>query len=283
MRTKKENLINRNSTPFLILAFLHISLFFGLTLRKRPKYAFTLLLSNIGWAYLFEFITLNIFHAYQYKIKLLKKPYFDKIFGAIFSQGLYVPITATLISLFGKGWKWKVASSFLYFCIEHLFLRLKIYKVFWWKPIYTLFFLNLYFYISSGFYKALLYQKKWAMKMAHYLSVVTIQVTFLFYYAVKRKIRFGRGKFHSWYEHFIIAPFYALLLSTIAIFTSPKSGVLPRLMMLFSHITTDKILTETGLVKMKDKPFLSNFPRYALIIYFSRFMYKKIYNQTNES
>lgn len=276
---KKNKFLNKNSTPFLLLAIIHILAFMILSKRRKQPYTWTLFLSNIGWAYLFEYLTLNLFRAYRYKPSLMKKRSFDTILGAILSQGVYVPTTATLLTLFKKNWKWKISLSFLYFCIERLFLRLKIYKVYWWKPIYTLVLLNLYFYISDGFYKALTMGKKWGFMIAHYLSINVILINSLYIFANNRKIRFGRGHFHSWSEHFLIVPLYSMMLALTATVTSTKPGIFYRWLMFLIHILIDTILTRLGILKMNFKSLLTTLPRYTIIILISRFFYKLIYEK----
>ncbi len=152
---KRRHLINRNSVPFLILALIHFILLFPLIQKKRNKNTWILLLSNIGFAYLFEYFVLNLFKAYRYKPSVFKKRYFDNIFGAILSQGVFVPIASTFLTVFQKDWKWKACFSLFYFLIEKLFLRLKIYKENWWSPVYTFILILCYFILSDFFFKGL--------------------------------------------------------------------------------------------------------------------------------
>lgn len=118
-----------------------------------------MLFANIGMAFLFEYVVLNLFQAYTYKPKLLKKPYFDNILGAILSQALYIPVSSTFITIFRKDWKWKIGFSLYFYCIEKLFIWLKIYEIKWWKPVYKFVLLPTYYVISDFFYKGLCHQK----------------------------------------------------------------------------------------------------------------------------
>ncbi|WP_160723897.1 hypothetical protein [Bacillus sp. USDA818B3_A] len=276
---KKIKPFNKNTAPFLALAFIHLGLFLLLLKRKRQKDIWILLLSNIGFAYLFEYPTLNLFNGYKYKPSIMKKRVFDSILGAIFSQAFYVPIAATFLTLLNKNWKWKINFSIFYYFIEKLFLRLHIYKVNWWKPIYTLVLLNVYFYISDGFYKALSTQKKWAMAIAHYFSIEVVWVTLMYISAMKRYIRFGRGSFHTWTEHFKIIPLYSLILSFIAAFTSSKTGLFYRSLPTLSQIIIDIILVKMNILKVNTKPFLVTCFRYLVMTFISRFFYKTIYKK----
>ena len=248
---RKNKLAKKNSIPFLLLAVVHVLLFVIFAKRSRQKKIGLLLLSNIGMAYLFEYPVLNLFKGYSYKPYILKKRAHDQILGAIFSQALYVPISTTLLTLYGKNRYWKLATSLIYYGIEHYFLRLKIYRAYWWKPRYTVFFINMYFYISDWFYKALNAKKEWALIIAQYLSTEVIGVTLLYISAVNRKVRFGRGLYHSWREHFIMAPLYSLIRSIFLVKNSSKSGLRPRLTMFLGSLLADMILERIGLVKMR--------------------------------
>jgi hypothetical protein len=271
----KNKLVKKNYIPFLLLAVVHVLLFFLFAKRSRQKNILILLLSNIGMAYLFEYPVLNLFKGYAYKPYILKKRAHDQILGAIFSQALYVPITATLLTLYKKNRYWKIGSTLIYYGIERYFLHLKIYKAFWWKPYYTVFFVNIYFYISDWFYKALNAKKEWALIIAQYLSTEVIGVTLLYISAVNRKVRFGKGAYHSWREHFILAPLYSLVQSIFLVKNSSKPGQLPRLTMFLGSIVADIALERTGLVKLRLNK-LWNIIFHAVMIFISRFLYLKI-------
>lgn len=79
--------------------------------RKIKKQLFTLLMSNIGLAYLFEFFVLNLFTAYTYKPGILKNAHLDNIFGAILSQAIFVPFTAVFLTARKVGWIGKLLSG----------------------------------------------------------------------------------------------------------------------------------------------------------------------------
>ncbi|WP_226086263.1 hypothetical protein [Mesobacillus sp. S13] len=272
---RKNKPIKKNSIPFLLLAVAHVLLFIIFAKRSRQKNIWILLLSNIGMAYLFEYPVLNLFKGYTYKPLILKKRIHDQILGAIFSQALYVPITATLLSVYRKNRYWKLGTTLIYYGIEHLFIHLKIYKAYWWKPSYTLFFMNIYFYISDWFYKELNAKKEWALVIAQYLATEVIGVTLLFISAVNRKVRFGRGIHHSWREHFIIAPLYSMIRSIFLVKSSSRPGLMPRFTMFLGSFFTDMLLERIGLVKFRlNKVWSIAF--HAVMIIISRFLYLKI-------
>lgn len=272
---RKKKLFKQNSIPFLLLAVIHVLLFFIFSKRSRQKNIWILLLSNIGMAYLFEYPVLNLFKGYSYKPYILKKRAHDQILGAVLSQGFYVPITATLLTLYGKNRYWKLGSTLIYYGIERYFMRLKIYKAYWWKPYYTVFFMNIYFYISDWFYKMLNAKKEWALVIAQYLSTEVIGVTLLYISAVNRKVRFGRGLYHSWREHFILAPLYSLIRAIFLVKNSSKPGMLPRLTMFLGSFAADVALERTGLLKLRLNK-IWNIAFHAVMTIISRLLYLNI-------
>ncbi|MBM7652763.1 hypothetical protein [Neobacillus cucumis] len=279
MRQHKKKLLNKNSIPFLLLAVIHLIMFIILSKRSKQKGTWILLLSNIGFAYLFEYPTLNLFNGYRYKPSIMKKRVFDSILGGIFSQGFYVPITATILTLLNKNFKWKISFSILYYCIEKLFLRINIYKVNWWKPIYTLVLLNGYFYISDWFHKALATQKRWAMGIAHFMAIEVVWITIMYISAVKGYIRFGRGYFHTWTQHFKIVPLYSLILSLIAIYTSSKTELFYKILLPLSQLLIDLTLIKLKIFKVRIKSLFFTSSRYLLMPFISKFLYKTIYKK----
>ena len=276
---KKKNILNKNSLPFLILTLVHFTMLLILLKRKKLSNVWLLLLSNMGFAYLFEYIILNLFQSYRYKPSIFKKRDFDNILGAILSQGIYVPISATFLTLFKMNWGWKISFSFFYYLIEKLFIQLKIYKVYWWKPIYTLTLLNVYFSISDAFNKALTHNRKWAMQIAHYLSIEVIGVSLMYVSAVIRQIRFGYGKLHTWREHFMLAPLYSFGLSYIGMKNSIKPGILIRLLMLFYTIAIDISLSRLGILKINYRQILGSIPYHIFMIVITRLLYLKIFQK----
>ncbi|RSD27241.1 hypothetical protein [Mesobacillus subterraneus] len=276
---RKNKAFNRNSIPFLLLAIIHLMLLFLFAKRSKEKTIWILLLSNIGFAYFFEYPVLNLFKGYSYKPSIMKKRAHDQVLGAVLSQGFYVPVTATLLTIFHKNGYWKLGSTLIYYLIEHTFLRLKIYNTHWWKPVYTLLFMNIYFHISDWFYKAIQARKDWALSLAHYLSIEVIGITLLYISAAGRKIRFGRGMYHSWWEHFAIAPLYSIVHSFFAVKNSAKPGLQPRLCMLLYRVLTDLFLKKIGLLKIKLTQLWGNIPFHVFIVFISRYLYIKIYSE----
>ncbi|WP_416150291.1 hypothetical protein ACM26V_04725 [Salipaludibacillus sp. HK11] len=270
-----NKIINKNSLPFFILTLIHLYLIFKLFKRKKHKSVWLLLLSNIGFAYVFEYPVLNLFYGYNYNPSIFKNRYVDGIFGAILSQAIFVPISATFLTLNNMKWSWKCSFSLFYFLIENLFIRLEVYRVYWWKPIYTFILLNLYFYISDFFHKALTNKKKWALSIAYYLSINVISVTLMYVSALLRQIKFGE----TWREHFVIAPIYSSVFSYISMKNASKPGILNRSSMLIFALIIDISLACLGVLKINFKRMLGSIPFHIFNIFISRYLYLVIYQE----
>lgn len=207
----------KNKIPFIILFFFHTGLLgYSFYKSKNKKQLFTLLMSNIGFAYLLEFFVLNLFKAYKYEPKVMKSNFFDNIFGAILSQAMFVPFTAVFSTVQKSTWIGKILSGVYFSLVEFLFLKLKVYKHYWWRIPFTFILIPLNFKISD-WWNLLLSKKNPVIRfISLFLMILVTEANLLFGFASFRKIRFGFGRYHSWNEHFIIVPLYAIALSTFS-------------------------------------------------------------------
>ncbi|WHZ01252.1 hypothetical protein QNH48_19915 [Neobacillus sp. YX16] len=245
----------RNKIPFIILFLIQTTLL-GVSFYKsrNKKHLFTLLMSNIGFAYLLEFFVLNLFKAYKYKPKVIKNDFFDNIFGAILSQAIFVPFTALFLTASKLGWVWKLLGGIYFTLVELLFLRLKVYKHYWWKTVYTLILIPIYFNISD-WWNLLLSKKNPVIRfISLFLMIMVTEANLLFLFASTRKIRFGFGKYHSWTEHFIIVPLYAISLALFSTMSFLKeNNWSANLRVLLMSIGLDQFFKKYKLSKVKFK------------------------------
>lgn len=240
-----------NSLPFIILFIVHTSMIiFTFTKKKKDRKSLLLLLfSNIGFAYLFEYIVLNLFKGYRYKPNLLKNRHLDNIFGAILSQAVFVPFTSLFITAFNLGLKYKIGFTLYFALIEKIFLKLKIYKNYWWKTLYTSLVIPCYFMISDFWYKHLKKGTPYILFVSLFNCIMVTGVNILYVLAVVRKFKFGLGLFHSWKEHFKIAPLYSILLSLVATCLIWVQGWLAKISIFLFAILLDLIIKKKGIVK----------------------------------
>lgn len=277
MRRKKHN-----KYPFILLLIVHISLLLFTFIRKKEKKSlFVLLLSNMGFAYLFEYVILNIFQSYRYKPKIIKSRYLDNIFGAILSQAVYIPFTSIFITGFNLGWKVKAFFIVYFNLVERLFIKLKVYKTNWWRPYFTTLLLPIYFTLSDRWYKHLQKGTPLVLLISHFFSIMVTGVNIIYFAALTCNFRFGRGIFHTWREHFIIAPLYSIGLSLFTTWSIRKDGWLGKARALIFALCLDWFFYRSGRAKISFRiPYL-NVLTHILMIFIANQFKKLIYRNMN--
>jgi hypothetical protein len=243
----------RNKIPFIILFLVHSSLLgFSFYNSKNKKQLFSLLMSNIGLAYLLEFFVLNLFKAYKYNPKILKSNYFDNIFGAILSQAIFVPFTAVFLTAKKVGWLGKITGGLYFSLVEIAFLELKVYKHYWWKTVFTLILIPLYFRISDAWNVFLSKKNPLIRFISLFFTIMVTEANLLFIFATLRKIRFGFGRYHTWNEHFVIVPLYAISFSFFTALSFLKqNNWISKLRILVLTVVLDFFFKKKKLVKEK--------------------------------
>jgi hypothetical protein len=123
--------------------------------KSRNKHTFTLWFGMTGICYLIEASIHTMLHAYEYFPRFLPDKYADSVLGAFISDLFVLPSAAVLIGVFQLGWGWIIAISGIIAGIEELFLKLGIYKNYWWKTSYTFITIMLLFFLAKGWYRRL--------------------------------------------------------------------------------------------------------------------------------
>lgn len=260
----------QNRYPFIVLLVIHTALlFFTFYKSKNRKRLLILLFSNIGFAYIFEYFVLNLFQAYRYKPHFLKKPFMDSLFGAILSQGIYVPFASLFISAFGLGWKAKLWFSFYFVCVEKLFLKMNVYRVNWWKTIYTAFLMPIYFILGDLWYKHLKKGTPFVLTASLFLMITVTGVNMMYILSVLNQIQFGWGRFRSWKEHFIVSPLYTILLSLFTVWSLKRNDWMSKSRVLLFSMAFGWIIRKVQIVKTKEKIVYFNIPLHMLWIFLS--------------
>jgi hypothetical protein len=163
------------------LPILSIFLFIYTLWKVRNKKIFALYTFISGLTYLFEYFILVIFKAYEYHPNILKNSYNDGIIGAIVSNVFVVPMTSVFVGAFQLSWKWMVFITGIVLFIEELFIYLGIYKLFWWKPVYTGVGLIIWYLIAKKLYPKLKGDLSLIIRfIILYFTNVLIQATLIF-------------------------------------------------------------------------------------------------------
>lgn len=97
-----------------------------------------MVITYAGMIYVFEFVVLIAFDAYEYKPHVLPIPYYDNALGAVVSNMFVVPVAATLIAVFRLRPRGVLLFAFGIGGIEWLFIRLNVYETHWWRIWYTI-------------------------------------------------------------------------------------------------------------------------------------------------
>lgn len=275
MRLKRKH----HKYPYIVLLIIHtLLLLFTFYKNKDRQRLLVLLTSNIGLAYLFEYFAVNLFHGYSYKPNMIKSNHLDRILGAVLSQAIYVPFTALFLTAFNLKWKSRIAFSAYFTIVEIIFLKLNIYKHTWYKTSLTFFLTLFYFKLSDFWYKLLKRENTIIKGISLYFFILISCVNMLFTRAVRKDIKFGRGHYHSWTEHFIIAPLYSIILSIFATWIALYNSLNGHLLFLCFRITVDFLLVKYKWLKVKKNDMKSFLTQHLLIItlpiFFRRIVYK---------
>lgn len=233
------------------MLIIHISLFIFTLYKKRERQTVTLLLSNISFAYIFEYFVFNVFQSYRYKPSLLKKRQLDNALGALLSQAIYIPITATFITVFQIGLKGKLLFTMYFYLIEHFFLKLRNYQLNWWKPGYTSMLLPVYFALSDFWNKKLSSNKKSILWLSTYLSIGVVTKTLAFIFDILKKQKIGLGNRHSWQEHFLISPLYMFIFVWVALLPAINKNLLTQFFSLVIMSTINYLLSLIKVINSK--------------------------------
>lgn len=144
---------NRFWYIFLILTTL--SIIFNIV-RKSENWKKTIALyfSIVGFTFLVEWFLLVIFKGYSYHPMMMKEPFEDCMMGNVISQTL-IASTALLIGTYELKFLWFIFFSLFLSLIEILFLKLGIYKHYWYSTWFTFFGLIIYFGIVKKWCKSI--------------------------------------------------------------------------------------------------------------------------------
>ncbi|MCL7748375.1 hypothetical protein [Halalkalibacter alkaliphilus] len=268
----------RNRLAFGLLFFIHSTLLLvTFIMKKDRKNLFIALLSNISFAYFFEYFVLNVFQAYKYKPKFLKNRNLDNIFGALLSQAIFIPFTSLYLTAFEVKWRTKLFVNLYFVSVEFLFLRMKIYKLNWWNPIFTGLAIPVHFYLSDIWYKHIKKGTPIVLSVSLFNMILVTSVNILFLLVVLRKLRFGIGKVYTWYEHFLIGPLYSIVYAIVATKTVKVGDWISKCKLLAFSISFHLILKRLQVLKSTKENHYLLMWTHLLMVLLSSF-YKQLVN-----
>ncbi|MBU9721713.1 MULTISPECIES: hypothetical protein [Bacillaceae] len=241
-----------NRYPYIILLILHtLLLLFTFAKAQNRKSLIVLLLSNMGIAYLFEYMVLSFLHLYRYKPKFFKKNFLDEISGAILSQAVYVPFTALFITAFRLNWVVKLGFAFYFAFIEKLFIMMGIFKKRRWKTRYTLVLTYLYFHISDQWLRFLKKGNSFIQKLTLYNMMQFTCINFLVALEMLHLLSFGRGKHHSLMEQHKMETSYSTFMSILKTWVTYTRSIKAKVLVVIGKSVFDYALRKGNLIKIK--------------------------------
>ncbi|MDZ5472859.1 hypothetical protein SM124_14090 [Bacillus sp. 31A1R] len=267
----------KNKTiPFMVLAILHIILFFY-TFYKNKQKTLAVLFFGIGLSYVFEYFVLNLFKMYTYYPKVSKNRWIDSVFGAVLSQSVFVPIAGTFLVLFNLSWKWKMGFTLFYGIVEQLFIRWKVFRNNWWKTAYTITAMPIFFYLV----------KKWWVSIQNGGKLNKNFALFLFYWvnytnilflplALFRKYFFHIGFLKDRYwEHFVLIPIYTFVTSVGATINTFVSNRKKPIVLLLLHLF-DQLLFKLKIIQPNNKIYLYMLMPVHLLVLYMGVLYRRL-------
>ncbi len=163
--------INSHSIWYLGLATISLILLAFVYFKTKNYRSLLLYLGMVGVGYMIEFFIYVLLDSYEYDPDIIARDaYYDNNMGAIASNMLTLPVTATLIAVYRLSWIWIAIFTVLIVGIEWLFLKLGIYHHHWWRTAYTGIGLLVYYRFA----------KFWFTKFIHPLKGIPHSVTLYF-------------------------------------------------------------------------------------------------------
>ncbi|ADU32105.1 hypothetical protein [Evansella cellulosilytica] len=258
---------NNKRYPYIILLVIHSGLLLYTFARKKDRKALVVLLfSNMGIAYLFEYLVLSFLHLYKYKPKFFKKNFLDDISGAILSQAVYVPFTALFITAFQLNWIVKVAFAIYFSVVEKVFIKMRIYKLQGWKIRYTLVLIVMYFYLSDWWLKLLKKGNAIIQRLTLFNMMQFTGINSLVSLEMPRILSFGVGRYHSTKEQHKVETSYSTLMSLIKTVAAWKGNLSLKVMFLLIKIMLDITLKRKGIIKIKSTLVITMIDLFLLTI-----------------
>ncbi|MCK0469996.1 hypothetical protein ACERJO_07455 [Halalkalibacter sp. AB-rgal2] len=270
-------MIKTQTRPFFIVCICHTILFL-ITFVRFKKQTIALLLGSIGFTYLFEYVVLNLLRMYRYKPGVFRNAWVDSIFGAFLSQAFFVPVKAAFITLFRLGWKTKVGLALMFGGIEAIFLRKGIFVNRTWNTSFTVVGIIFYFWFIDQWWLGFRSSKrKLFTVISLYFSHVIYYTNALFFlFAFTNVFRFQfpyltpRSK--DW-NHFILAPVYALVVSFFPTISTLLSKGRFKAIALGCALLFDQLLIRFKLLNVRNTNIIYFFMLHIVMLFVGDYTY----------
>lgn len=181
-----------------------------------------MVITYAGMIYVFEFVILLAFDAYEYKPHILPIPYYDNALGAVVSNMFVVPVAAMLIAVFRLRLRGVLLFAFGIGGIEWLFLRLHVYEEHWWRIGYTIPSLVMFFCIAKLWLRKLNAGRSGYVFISLWMAAWSLVGTLIYALALTGVRTFHSGIFENVYrDDLFVAAIYgvtkAFILSRVVV------------------------------------------------------------------
>ncbi|MBO7748766.1 hypothetical protein I8J29_31810 [Paenibacillus sp. MWE-103] len=198
--------MNDHSVWYIGLIVISVALLLYTYFKSGNKRSVLLYFGMSGLGYGIEYVIFILFGSYSYEPRLIRdKPYYDELAGAIVSNAMILPAIAVAIAVFRKGWMPILAAIAAMSAVEWFFVRIGIYKHYWWRTWYTSIGLVFYFWAAKLWFARIMRPQR---GFIHAVTIMMIQWAFTSPQALEIIFLAGRAYNVHWFgnrEHDNIA------------------------------------------------------------------------------
>jgi hypothetical protein len=169
MGSKMMSFFWTNTIWYIVLLMTSIlSLVFIIKRSSNKWFTVTFMAATLGLMFYIEAILVILLDAYSYYPKITPDdPFQDTVFGNLFSQ-LSISATSSLAIVYSLSYIWYAVFAVVYYLVDVLFVKLRIYEHHWYQSAYTLIGFAPLFICIRYWYKKLISATK---KTVHYLTL----------------------------------------------------------------------------------------------------------------
>ncbi|MFC0215091.1 hypothetical protein ACFFK0_22090 [Paenibacillus chartarius] len=253
-----------NYVPYLVLCLIHIPMLITVAVRKRQYSVIVVSLGFSGIVYVVEYVILVLLGSYSYYPGLLPDRFQDSVLGAVVSNLIAIPVTATVIAVNQLSNKWIMGAVLLFACTEWLFVKLGVYELHWWRIPYTSICLVVFFSFGRLWYKGLMRRNRWCRFVTLHMQTWSMVATIMFLFNISGIRLFHLGLVEEVHrDDIMLASIFgfavSLLIAAAILFTK---HILWKLGALLLIVALNAIMAHFGYLDIK----ISNWLYYAIYI-----------------
>lgn len=142
----------------------------------------------------------------------------------------------------------------------------------------------LFFYINDFWYQQLRVGTPIFHFSSLFLGILVNGLNLMYSLSIFRKFKFGIERWHSWEEHFKIAPIYSLILSAVTASIIRKSSGWKGIFLSFGFTQVmDMLVMKTGIAKQNFRHFVINNSIHFSMVLWAVFLKEWIYKDSQKN